>query len=161
MQKVELAFLARFRGAARARIGDYPSVRLLLFNHNREIEISLHLRRTRNLEFVVAQYIRSLLALLCLAAVFAAFSLTNISAGPEAKLSPALAWEYKVLSIVYSDESENPEAWISVLNTAGADGWEVVNTVPIVIRGTTHDFKFLLKRVKPESPALVVKLPGQ
>jgi hypothetical protein len=75
-------------------------------------------------------------------------------AAPEIQRHETTIWEYQCLSLPDGNAKGIEQAWVPELNTAGADGWEVVATVPLTVRGDTASLRVLLKRVKkPPEPA--------
>jgi hypothetical protein len=69
-------------------------------------------------------------------------------AAPETKPAEPTIWEYHCLNLPDGNISGVEQKWVPELNQAGADGWEVVATVPLTIRGDTSGLRVLLKRPK-------------
>jgi hypothetical protein len=60
-------------------------------------------------------------------------------------------WEYHVFELnkggIFSKRHEmGPDLITQELNTRGAEGWELVNVVPVSGEGTTFSFTVVMKR---------------
>jgi hypothetical protein len=67
---------------------------------------------------------------------------------PAVKEAKAPKWEYKVLSLSDTGVVGVDTAWEKALNKAGEEGWEVVGSVPKLVRGASTEARVLLKRLK-------------
>jgi len=88
---------------------------------------------------------------LILATIIGVFTLISVvSWGVRAQSASRVTWEYKIISS-YGPSMTNPPPNVQVLNEAGQDGWELVETRSAEFPKTdSNQFRtdYYLKRVK-------------
>ena len=90
------------------------------------------------------KYARILLTSVGLIAILAVFQLSPGQA--QTRGERIMKWEYKSLTLKDANVGSVHEEWEEKLNNVGAEGWELVSTIPFLHNGNTAGLRVLLKR---------------